>query len=264
MTEGVFTGALTLGLNAITNTSGNHLKKIWCADIHHPYLTNIVTKNPSIKRVWKGEEPQKEPDIAWTDTNRKLPDWYCQVKVFWGGDNRHVKHCQALGDFMWSYVDQQYLRERHGRDVEMVFCWAEHASAREEDRYLHFEDDEGEMEFRFEPGYAEYAPILDAQEVRIGNVSFNDFKGEGGNPENYWWDRENAILHPNNVTAVKEMMGTGTNSSYYRMYRQPGCLTLRTEYRQLTSESGNWHAYVHRLISGSLDGTTTPLFEWFP
>jgi len=279
MAEKVFQGAIILGLNNARNRQDTHplLKAIWCPKylfertVVNPrgidYIPVINQKSGVIGRVWEKEEIQKTYDLAWTDRQcgrsvPKHPDWYCQIKPF---VTSHDNLAKALGDLFWGYVDREYLRTRHDRNVELVCIWAEPAP-REDDRFIHFEENQGEMEFKLEPGYSEYKVNPDDEAaIRMGNVEFNDFGvgNPGRREENWWWDRDNAILHPNNVTAVKQILGSGTNASFYRMYRQPGCLTLKTEYRQLSSQCGNWHVYIHRLTSGILeDAGGIPFFEW--
>tara|TARA_B100000683_G_scaffold85444_1_gene84355 strand:- start:579 stop:1517 length:939 start_codon:yes stop_codon:yes gene_type:complete len=272
MTESVFQAAVCKGLAQATNSKGDKplIKKLWGpSDLWNStdHLPEIPVKTSKITRVWKGEEIQKEYDLAWTCTNSKLPKWYCQIKTH---ASTHVKCSQALGDMFWAYVDKKYLKNRHNREVEMVFIWSEYsgqsgAGCRADDKFLHFVQNDGKMQFRVEPGYSEYDYKNNGKVIRLGNVSYINYKDQRNNPATWWWDRESAILAPNNITAIKQILGSGTNSSYYRMYRQKGCLIINTNYKQIISQCGNWHAYIHHIKGGRLtraDGKK--LFEWIP
>ena len=273
MTESIFQAAICKGLAQARNSRRDKplIKKLWCPNKLWKdgidYLPEIPVKASKITSVWMGEEIQKEYDLAWTDTNTILPKWYCQIKVH---ASNHVKCCQALGDMLWAFVDLKYLKNRHNRDVEMVFIWSEYsgqsgAGCRADDKFLHFVQDEGKMQFRFEPGYATYDPNGNGKNIRLGNVSYINYKNRKRDPSTWWWDREKAILAPNNITAVKQILGSGTNSSYYRMYRQKGCLIINSNYKQISSQCGNWHAYIHHIKGGRLmNADGKKIFEWIP
>jgi len=264
--EKAIQAAIAMGLNNQRNKTNTNplIKTIWCPKNIHPYLNNITTTKVSIKPEWNEEEIAKSYDLAWSDRsrNRRKPDWYCQIKHH---VSTHVKSAEGLSDLFWGLVDKKYLSKRHGRDVEMVFIWAEHRDYRENDRFLHFENTEGIMRLTLEPGYAEYRETPESTNVRFGNLKYENYGNAKRKPETYWWDRKNAVLHPNNLTAISRILGSVSNTSFYRQYRQHGSLHIWTDYKQLVSSCGSWHVYVHRLRSSRLTKSRgMDFFEWIP
>jgi len=238
------------------------IKKIWCSKDDHDDLSNINQKNKEYGSTLVGERFAKTPDIAFTDSElSELPTTFCQVKF---GVDKHVKAAQALGDLLWGFIDKRQLRVHQSRQIDYLFVWIEHKDdsgpsplkleANETTR-INPEEPIYKMKFQLSPGY---------HSEGLGNLKFTDL--ERGNE---WWDSKKGILIPDNRTAIKQILGTGTNASYYRMYNQPGTLHLNTHF--FSHEIGDWHVHIHQLLSAHslIDSEVREkphgkIFNWIP
>jgi len=236
------------------------IKKIWCSKADHEYLGNINERNKEYGSNLAGERFAKTPDIALTDYQSELPTLFCQVKF---GVHKHNKAAQALGDLLWGYIDLKQLKKIYNRDIEYLFVWIEHKDdegpsplklEKNETTKIESEEPLHLMKFELSPGYHSQGH---------GNLRFDTYKSG-----NEWWDIKKAILNPDNKTAIKQILGTGTNASYYRMYNQPGTLHLKTHF--FSHEIGNWHIHIHRILNGQLVDSNVSsephgkLFNWVP
>jgi len=238
------------------------IKRIWCSKHDHEYLSNINQRNNEYGSTLVGERFAKTPDIAVTDNElSELPTIFCQVKF---GVDKHVKAAQALGDLLWGYIDQRQLRIIYDRGIEYYFVWIEHKDdsgpsplkiETNNTTQLKSGDPIYNMHFELSPGY---------HSEGLGNMMFDDYK-----KGNEWWDSKKGILIPDNKTAIKQILGTGTNASYYRMFNQPGTLHLNTHF--FSHDIGDWHVHIHKLLPNhSLIGSEVgdkphgKIFNWIP
>ena len=278
MIENIFNSGIISGLTEPSTT----VSKIFCADHDHAQIQSV---NASIECSTSFEPNaarfmfHKKPDICMRDddaTGNEWPNWFIQVKK---GVNSHVKAAQALGDFLWGFVDKRYLNHNGINNLNYAFVWFETVDKRKEDRWLHFDvpnfplegsvEDLRQMTLEYSPGYHLDLGIQGLSQS-YGNIRFQRCNSPGATS---WTNRNARVVRPNNYSVVKQMLGTGTNSSYIRMFRQEGTLSLTSQFAQFTVGE-TLCVYIHLLNPDYEleDSDITPenspynerLFRWMP
>jgi len=251
MIENIFNSGIISGLTEPTTT----VSKIFCAVHDHAEIQSVnanIEKSTSFEPNAARFMFHKKPDICIRDndaTEDGWPNWFIQVKK---GVDTHVKAAQALGDYLWGFVDKRYLSNNGIEDLNYAFVWFETVAKRKEDRWLHFdvpdfpmegsEEDLSQMTLEFSPGYHLDLGIQGLLQS-YGNIRFQRCDSAGATP---WTNRTTRVLRPNNYAVVKQMLGTGTNSSYIRMFRQEGALSLTSQFAQFTVDE-TLCVYIHLL-----------------
>tara|TARA_B100000767_G_C19678455_1_gene498466 strand:- start:81 stop:1049 length:969 start_codon:yes stop_codon:yes gene_type:complete len=251
MGEKVFNTAIIAGL---VNTQVASVQRIGCA-ITPNHVAFADNENMTFASSFKTSASRnlfaKDPDIVFADENGNTaeefyPNWIIQVKK---GVNKHPKACEALGDYLWGYIDKKYMEVVDNRRLNVAMVWFERDEDRGDDRWLHANVDEFEeggdidtMTLKFSPGYHTDMGLSFISE-NIGEMRFIDSRGQ--EPERAWISRNDRIITPNNKTVIKQMLGTGTNSSYVRMFTQPGMLEISSQFIQFNVD-GMW-CYIHLL-----------------
>ena len=131
------------------------------------------------------------------------------------------------------------------RQLNVAMVWFEREEERGDDRWLHANVDDfvegggiNTMTLRFSPGYHTGMGLTFIEED-IGEMRHIDSRGGA------WISRDDCIITPNNKTVIKQMLGTGTNSSYVRMFTQSGLLEITSQFVQF-NVGGMW-CYIHIL-----------------
>ena len=247
LSEKVFNTAIIAGL---VNTQSANVQKIGCARTpNHVAFTDYegVTFASSFKTSASRNLFAKDPDIVFTDENGNAaedfyPNWIIQVKK---GVDKHVKASEAMGDYLWGYIDKKYIEVVDERQLNVAMVWFERDEERGDDRWLHANVDEfvegndtNTMTLRFSPGYHTDMDLTFIEES-IGEMRHIDSRG------GTWISRDRCIITPNNKTVIKQMLGTGTNSSYVRMFTQSGMLEITSQFVQF--RVGDMWCYIHIL-----------------
>jgi hypothetical protein len=247
LSEKVFNTAIIAGL---LNTQAANVQKIGCARApNHVVFTDYedITFASSFKTSASRKLFAKDPDIVFTDENGDAaedfyPNWIIQVKK---GVNSHPKASEAMGDYLWGYIDKKYIEVVDDRQTNVAMVWFERDEDRGDDCWLHADVDDFEeggdiqtMTLRFSPGYHTGMGLPFITE-NIGEMRYINSRGGP------WISRDDCIITPNNKTVIKQMLGTGTNSSYVRMFSQPGMLKISSQFIQFNVD-GMW-CYIHLL-----------------
>ena len=250
-TEALFKAAVIQGIDKCHPQENHPVKEIWCSTTNkeHHSLERIEGLNKEYKPDFSSIRLSKYPDLAWRTDGGGLPNWFCQIKVLTiGQGTNYKKSVQALGDLLWGAVDRHYLRHFHKRDAEFIFVWIEDKKAvhskkltRKNDvaKYLKFNENDGSMKLILSPGYH--------KDLLSGNPadSLGELRFEGEGNDLPWVDKAKAIVKPHGRTAIKEILASGTNGTFFRMFNQPGKLSISTDYKQF--DTGNFYIYIHRL-----------------
>ncbi len=283
LTENIFNTAIIAGLLK-TQAKNKKIKKIGCArEPNHSTFSNYqdVTFVSSFKTSASRKLFAKDPDIVFTDEKGNAsedfyPNWIIQVKK---KVDSHPKASEAMGDYLWGYIDKKYLEVVDKRKLNVAMVWFERDEDRRKDRWLHADVKEfkkgnngqiNKMTLKFSPGYHKHLRLP----FVTNNIGEMKYINSRGGP---WIDMKKCIITPNNKTVIKQMLGTGTNSSYVRMFTQPGVLEISSEFVQFKVK--NMWCYIHRLnekyslknvnhqdltqLTPSLINNE-PIFRWIP
>ena len=278
MIESIFNSGIISGLS----NPEQPVTTIYCAEHDHEQI-RVLNPDIAVENSFEGNASRfmfnKKPDICIRDDEQfdeGWPNWFIQVKK---GVDSHIKAAQALGDYLWGFIDKSYLSHNGIEDLNYAFVWFETVEKRKVDRWLHFEvpdfpedgtiEDLQEMTLEYSPGYhLDFG--LPGISSSLGNIRFKACNSAGATP---WIDREDCILRPNSYSVIKQMLGTGTNSSYVRMFRQGGTLRLSSQFAQFIVDE-TLCVYIHLLnpdyeltdVNVNADNSPfgDPLFGWLP